>query len=254
MKNVLSIVLCVFYLNSCTYLPEPFELTSINIEENTDFIILSSNVPTSSRTFVLFYPGGLVDPHSYIKNLEFLTLMVSKVVIAKLDGNLAVLDQNKADTFIDEYGFDNVLGKPNLVIMGHSLGGAMACSYLHNNINSFDAAILLASYPTENFSLLQFSGNILSLTGTNDEVLDSEKFEANKMFLPEGIEIESLAEMPDDLITPSTIYYEISGGNHSQFGSYGDQSGDGTSSIMNNEQIELVNNAFLEFFKSIGWF
>ena len=39
----------------------------------------------------------------------------------------------------------------------------------------------------------------------------------------------------------------IEGGNHSNFGDYGQQRGDGEASISNNEQISITKNAVINF-------
>lgn len=250
MKKLIPIICILFLSIGCSYLPEDFDNQNLVITEDTDFIELRSNFPSVRSIDVLFYPGGLVDPHAYIEALQQLLPTVSSVTIAKHDANLAVLDINKADVFLDNL----VESESGIkILMGHSLGGAMACSYASNNLGAFDGLVLMASYPTENFSLVDYSGSVLSLTGSLDGVLDLEKFEEAKAFLPAGEIINSIDLFPDVLEENTTVYFDIEGGNHAQFGSYGAQNGDGKPTISKEYQHAQVQGAIIEFFNAKGW-
>ena len=61
--------------------------------------------------------------------------------------------------------------------------------------------------------------------GSEDNVLNQEKYEKNKKNLPKNF-----------------YEYEIEGGCHSYFGMYGLQNGDGVPSIENDEQIILASD------------
>jgi len=50
-----------------------------------------------------------------------------------------------------------------------------------------------------------------------------------------------------ELLSPKTFYYQISGGNHAQFGDYGAQEGDGVATISVEEQHEQVSSAIIKF-------
>ena len=94
----------------------------------------------------------------------------------------------------------------------------MAASYLSDCADSFDGLILLGSYAAEDLSETELS--VLSVYGSEDMVMNSEKYEQSKINLPEDFE---------EVI--------IDGGCHAYFGMYGEQEGDGTPSITNEEQI-----------------
>ena len=104
---------------------------------------------------------------------------------------------------------------------GHSLGGTIAASYLSQHVDDYEGLILLASYAIDDLS--QTSLNVLSITGSEDHVLNRQKAQENKINLPESV---------NEVI--------IKGGNHAQFGMYGPQSGDGQATITPAEQIELT--------------
>ena len=71
---------------------------------------------------------------------------------------------------------------------------------------------------------------MLSVYGSEDGVLDMEKYEEAKDLLPEE---------HTEVI--------IAGGNHAQFGNYGEQDGDGIATISADEQQDATTNAIIEF-------
>ena len=97
----------------------------------------------------------------------------------------------------------------------------MAASYLSEHSESFDGLILLGSYSTTDLSKLDI--DVLSIYGSEDLVMNKEKYESNKINLPADFE---------EMI--------IEGGCHAYFGMYGEQDGDGTPSITNEEQIQVT--------------
>ena len=137
--------------------------------------------------------------------------------------NLAILDINRAKGLQDE--FSNI---QNWYIAGHSLGGALACSYLANNLEDYVGLILLGSYSTEDFSDTDL--NILSIYGENDKILNKAKYEKYKTNIDDKL-IEKI----------------IPGGNHSYFGMYGNQMVDGDVIITNREQIKLTVDYIINF-------
>lgn len=229
-RQPLFLLIALFTVSGCSYLPETAQdFPELLIRENRDYIeILPANL-NSSNTGFMFYPGGLVDPHGY---LELASMFANSgighhVIIAKMPANLAVMDSKAAVKIMKEF--------PNetWVIGGHSLGGAMACSMLSKESERFEGLVLMASYPSTSSDLSKWEGAVLSLTASKDEVLDQAKFQEGKANLP------ALAR-----------YYDIAGGNHSGFGSYGDQKGDGEAKISREAQhliiIEQIQNFYLD--------
>lgn len=53
-------------------------------------------------------------------------------------------------------------------------------------------------------------------------------------------------ERTQHLLPPNTVIHAIEGGNHSQFGDYGFQSGDGTATITQDEQLQIITEKTLE--------
>ena len=84
--------------------------------------------------------------------------------------------------------------------------------------------ILLASYPTK-----ELDERTLELYGSEDLVLNAEKRAEGDAYLPEG-----------------SVVQVIEGGNHAQFGDYGEQEGDGSAAISREEQQKRTVEAILE--------
>ena len=137
-------------------------------------------------------------------------------VLVEMPFNLAVFDVNAADGIQKDY--------PEIeewYIGGHSLGGSMAASYLADNADDYEGLILLGSYSTADLSDTDFA--VLSVFGSEDKVMNCEKYEDNKSNLPSDF-----------------TEFVIDGGCHAYFGMYGAQTGDGTPTITNEEQIRLT--------------
>ena len=104
----------------------------------------------------------------------------------------------------------------------------MAASHLAGNPDDYEGLILLGSYYTEDFS--EGDADVLSVYGSEDGVLNMEKYEKYR------------ANLPAD-----TTELVIDGGCHAYFGVYGAQKGDGTPTITNEEQIERTAEAIAAF-------
>ena len=197
-------------------------------EENITVSVIDGNVifaPKNATRGFIFYPGGKVEHHAYEPLLAELAREGVLCVIVKMPFNLAVLDINAADGIQAQY--------PDVekwYLGGHSLGGSMAASYLKKNAADYEGLILLGSYSTTDLSATDL--DVISIYGSEDKVLNREKYEENK------------ANLPADFT--ETV---IEGGCHAYFGMYGTQDGDGTPTISNSEQISVSADAILEFMK-----
>ena len=226
-KRLLSIlaILLVFILACGIYLGDYYHADTVRIEKFTcenevevktlenDYLVFE---PEEMKDGFIFYPGGRVEYTAYIPLMKALASEGMLCILVEMPFNLAVFDINAADRLQEMY--------PEIedwYIGGHSLGGSMAASYLSENSDSFDGLILLGSYSTADLSDLDI--DVLSIYGSEDLVMNKEKYESSKINLPTNFE---------EII--------IDGGCHAYFGMYGAQDGDGTSSITNEEQIYLT--------------
>lgn len=137
-------------------------------------------------------------------------------ILLEMPFRLAVFDINAADGIQTQYPQIK-----NWYIGGHSLGGSMAAAYLSEHTGTFDGLFLLGSYSTEDLSRVELS--VLSIYGSEDNVLNREKYEENRINLPGHFQ---------EII--------LEGGCHAYFGMYGPQAGDGTAALSNEEQIRMT--------------
>ena len=126
--------------------------------------------------------------------------------------DLAIFSPNKAEKVIERYSDIDTWA-----IGGHSLGGVMASKFASEN-SKIKGLALYASYPSGDE--LKYSDiEVVSIYGTEDGVADLEK-------------------VKDATLSKNSAFFEIKGGNHAQFGSYGQQEGDNKATISSKEQIE----------------
>ena len=165
-----------------------------------------------NETVLIFYPGGKVEETAYAPLLHRLAGEGMDVCLVKMPFRLAVFDTDKADDVRKLYNYSQ------WYIGGHSLGGAMAANYAAEQGEDLTGLILLAAYPTKK---LPQSLTMISIYGSEDCIVDRNLIEDGRSFAPE-----------------KSFEYLITGGNHSQFGNYGEQKGDGKATIKPETQQE----------------
>ena len=188
----------------------------VTITESKNRIVF---VPEHPEAGLIFYPGGKVQYESYAPLMERCAEQGLLCVLLHMPGNLAVLDMDAAEGIPEEF--------PEITrwyIGGHSLGGAMAAAYVKDHADVYRGLILLAAYATDDLTDSELQ--VLSLYGTEDGILNLEKYAEGKARLPKGF-----------------TEIQIEGGCHAFFGSYGMQQGDGVPTISNEEQIEQTAEA-----------
>lgn len=245
----LSLV-CFITLMSCTKIPEEQVLhLGTHVEENRDYIIITPNWDPYSKTGLVFYPGALVDPHSYIEPLSQFAMsgLMHQIVIIKMPNNLAILDADKGKWMYDRFPAIN-----RWVVAGHSLGGVSASKLVYKYSTFFHGLALLAATSQKSSDLSTWSQTTLSIRGENDLLVTDEEVKAKQKYLPPAVEITSIDDFPMDR-NPKTVYYTIPGGNHANFGHYGDQKGDGVATISRQEQIEEMVKILQKWFDAYHW-
>ncbi|MFV0557685.1 MAG: alpha/beta hydrolase [Enterococcus sp.] len=209
----------LFYVDQNTCQPTAKALKETkNAQETNEWLYFAGE---QEKPAIIFYPGALVEPASYAIWCNELAEAGYPVYLLKLPLNLAVLSPNKAKQVLAE------IGEREYVIGGHSLGGVMASRFAHQQVKQNDEQLqgtfFLASYPDEKGRLTKTPLSVLSMKGSQDQVINQTAYQQAKADLPS-----------------STSYIEIIGGNHAGFGSYGQQKGDGTATIPNEKQQRLV--------------
>lgn len=217
---LLAVCAIAFYAyTSDYYRAHPSALTqptAYAVEDEGDAIEFIPADAAHATMGIVFYPGAKVDPHAYEGLAGELAKRGYYCAIVKMPFNLAFFGIDAAA--------DIMADNPNVQswwIAGHSLGGAMAAEFAANNADDLQGIVFLASYAAADLSNTDLEA--LSLYGSEDLVLNREKYEENAANLP-----VRFAE---------TV---IEGGNHAGFGDYGPQDGDGSASISADKQQEIA--------------
>lgn len=198
----------------------------IEVTEKEGYYIFSIR-PTSSaerpeeEKGIIFYPGGKVEETAYAPLLLEFAEQGYEVYLVKMPAKLAIFGMNAAEDIIEE-----ATHIEEWTMMGHSLGGAMAASFCASHDEDVDRLVLLAAYSTEDLTDKEIE--VFSFYGTEDKVLNMEKYQQYYSNLPEDV-IEEV----------------IDGANHANYANYGTQEGDGEATITREEQQECVLDIFL---------
>ena len=176
-------------------------------------------VGSDPATGFIFYPGGRVDPRAYAPPARALAEQGYFVAITPMPLYLAIIDPERANAVIAAH--------PEIehwLIGGHSLGGATAAIYANRHPQAVEGVVFWAAYPPDSDSLAARDDlAVTSIYGTLDGLATPAKIEATAPLLPAGAQL-----------------VPIEGGNHAQFGWYGDQSGDNPAAISREEQQAQV--------------
>lgn len=203
----------------------------VQIEENDQYIKIISNdfLNAATRRSFIFYPGGRVDAEAYLTNLSRIAGgNTMRIYIVKMPLNLAVFNINGAKSIIDENTTDE---NDIWLIGGHSLGGSMACEFTsQNDIPNLKYLILMGSYCSSDISKKDIK--VLSITGELDALAGREKIKQYDNKLP----------------IDKTVFKDIKGFNHSEFGTYGLQEGDNKPTLSVEDSSKELNNTIQEYF------
>ena len=175
---------------------------------------------------IIFYPGGLVEYQAYLPLMEKLARKGAFCVLVKMPFDFAFFDFRAAGRFMKLY--------PQIdkwYMAGHSLGGAMAASYLSRHEEDFEGLILLAAYSTHDISGAGLK--VLSIYGSKDGVMNKTHYQKYRKNLP------AVGKGLTEII--------IDGGNHAQFASYGAQKGDYMPEITPDQQQEKTAEEIAEW-------
>ena len=228
------------------------------------------------RAVIVFYPGGKVEYSAYDSLMYELSSRGFICLLVRMPDNIALLGVNAVNDLLpDDEKIQQTAESLDWYLAGHSLGGTAATKYLADHlgqepgekmgdvgtgngtsagadhkaagavvtgadgegqvrvagnsagdnhagvvgIGRFKGLILCGSYPSSDLSGAPI--RMLSVYGSNDGVMRMGAYERARTNWPADSE---------EVV--------IEGGNHSYFGSYGIQSGDGVPTLTNEQQIE----------------
>lgn len=198
--------------------------TDGQVAVTTEPWLIFAPLPPTTESGFIFYPGALVDPRAYAPAARAIAAAGYLVVIVPMPFNMAIIAPTRAQEVIAAYP-----AITHWTIGGHSLGGAIAAGFVADHPDAVEALVLWGAYPEEGDSLARRDSLVVtSIYGTLDGLATVAKIEASRTLLP-----------------PQTTFVAIEGGNHSQFGWYGEQSGDNPATITREIQQAAVVTATL---------
>lgn len=217
----ITIITLVFVIGFFVYASQYYKATPDvhsllahpNVEViDSDIIYISSEQDTEIA--VVFYPGAKVEYTAYLPLLKKVVDEIGvDAILVKMPFNMAIFDSNRIDDVMDIY--------PTIqtwYLSGHSMGGAMASNYMASHPDKIEGLILLGSYIYGDVSV----EDTLTIYGSlNTSVADKVDYDTNVVI--------------------------IDGGNHAQFGNYGDQKGDAPATISRLKQQNETVQAIKEF-------
>lgn len=213
-------ILIIVGVQQLTYQPSENAQEAAQMAVTDEYVRIFKPDQISGPNIIL-YQGGFVEAEAYAPLASDLTEAGFTVYLIDTPLNLAVLAEKRGLAVIEDYQLTEV------IFMGHSLGGVIAARNAAASLESGNVAglVLLASYLADSTDLSQVDFPVLSITASQDEVLNWEAY-----------------DLAVNLLPPQTIFEEIEGGNHSGFGDYGQQTKDGLASITGpNQRQQLVS-------------
>lgn len=198
-----------------------------SVVSGTDIVI--SPVGNTPKTGIILYPGGRCDSRAYAPVVRPLAASGNLVVIPNMPLRLAVLDSGRAGKIMAAH--------PEIerwIIGGHSMGGAMAAAWVYKNPGQVKGLFFMASYPSGMHSLKDSELPVAMIYGTHDRITSKSEFDASRDRLP-----------------PRTEYAAIDGGDHYQFGSFGNV--EVTATISRDEQQRKTIDTLQSFVNRVPW-
>lgn len=213
----LFLAVVAFYIYTLDFYKADEMARNISITKTYEnYFVFSPDAENDLNTGFIMYPGGKVESLAYAPLMKKLSDSGVTAVLVEMPFNLAVFDTAAADGIRAE-----LKDIDNWFIGGHSLGGAMASSYLDRTDYEYMGLILLGAYPLGEVRL-----PMLALVGSEDGIINQDRLQ--------------------DLKNPTIIQ----GGNHGNFGNYGFQKGDGKGSLTRTLQQNITVEEILKFIQS----
>jgi pimeloyl-ACP methyl ester carboxylesterase len=209
-------------------LPQPDALTALE----SDAIVQVSQEPWLTfspqeglpSAGLIFYPGGRIDPRGFAPIMHQISAQGYLVVVPTMPINMAIFDPDKADKIMDHY-----FEIDSWILGGHSVGGTAAALYSSRNPGKVQGLVIWASYPASNSDLSQIDIPVLMIYGELDPRVNQQSIEERK-----------------DLLPADTVYQEIKGGDHHQFGTYLTKPDENHATIARSVQQEQITQGTLE--------
>ena len=201
---------------------EPFLVSDSSVEVSKKDKYYFFDNKTNDDKAVIFYGGAKVEERSYAPLARKLADKGVDVFLVTMPFRLPLFDVYQANNIYKAHS-----NYKEVYLMGHSLGGTTISMCLEKSVYDYKGIIFLASFPN---SQIDNKFKALSIYGDKDKILNKNTYENRKAYFPSGY-----------------VTKVIEGGNHCQFGYYGDQVGDGKALISREEQVNTTVGYILDF-------
>lgn len=234
MRNMffrLAALAAVLLLAACSRdpMPEAIAIAETADEKTDDYYLFIAKQPTTDVCYI-FYTGGLVKEEAYAPYAKALAENGVHTFLLEITMDMSALDKSAPDDAKNsEFAKQNCRA---FAVGGHSLGGLTASEYVFEHPD--DGLVMISAYPYGT-SLKEHRAPIMTIYGSEDP-LSSE---------------EEILEARDEFVPESGMYRRVEGGNHGQFGWYGEQSGDGKATITLEQQQALLLEHTLELIRAM---
>ncbi|AQU78187.1 MULTISPECIES: alpha/beta hydrolase [Planococcus] len=200
-------------------LTEKVDLSAL--ESDAEGLIFQPATPNGKG--VILYQGAKVEKEAYAYLGQSLSEQGFVVSIPQLPLNFGILGSGTAHDIIEEHS-----EVEEWFLGGHSLGGVAASFYAEDSSAKLSGLYFLGAYPAGDFSDSRLP--MLSIYAERD-----------------GLSTVTDIEESRKLFSDDSVFVEIKGGNHAQFGLYGEQKGDNAAEIPAIEQQDQVVKALTEW-------
>ena len=177
---------------------------------------------------LILYVGAQITPDAYIPLLAPLAEAGYPCYLPKLRCNMASLEPDAAGEIMAAHPETE-----RWVLLGHSMGGLTASGYAADHADQVAGLVFLAAYT--NRELQSGALPMLSLYGDEDGVLNTELYEKRR-----------------EWNSPDFEEHVIPGGNHAQFGDYGEQPRDSAAKITAEAQRAETAAYILDWLDRLG--
>jgi pimeloyl-ACP methyl ester carboxylesterase len=182
------------------------------------------------RAGLVLYPGAFVDPVAYAPAARALAHQGFLVALVPMPFGVPLLGVDRAAAVITANP-----AVPIWVVGGHSLGGVAASSFALRRGDQLGGLVLWAAFPSGSDDLAGLPLEVVSIYGELDPLSTPERVLASRPLLP-----------------PSARFVEVRGGNHAQFGWYGEQFRDRPAAISREEQQRRIVEATAELLNLVA--
>lgn len=216
--------------------PDPESIVAASLSDGSDVLVstepwLTFTPVGGSDVGLILYPGARVPPEAYAPLARRIARRGYVVVVPGMPLGLAILGTGVAEDIMDARQEVD-----RWVIGGHSLGGAMAVTFIDRHPGVMSGLLLWAAYPAATTDIGDEDIFVTAIAGTADGLVSFREVSDARARLPVSYEI-----------------VPVEGGNHSGFGAYGEENGDGEPTMDREDQWDLIVEASVRLLERVRY-